>query len=1129
MCNLKHYKFMKKSRMTLCRQRRNWEKIYRVMKLSLFMLVLFGLTLSAENSHGQKRITTLSVENATILDVFRAIEKESDFGFFFKNDQLDLDKRYSFEVENTTVEELLASVLADDAYSFKVIGENVVILREDVPANQQQFTVQGTVTDTGGEPIPGVNIVVEGTTTGTITDIDGNYTLSVEDPNTVLLFSFVGFEDQRVEVNGRDTIDVVMESDVSELDEVVVVGYGTQRKSDVTGSVGTASGDEILEKPSFNALQGLRGKVSGVNIFTNSGSPTGSTRVMIRGIGTINSSSEPLYVVDGVVMENFDLMNPNNIESIEVLKDASATAIYGARGANGVLLVTTKRGREVEGVTVSYDTYVSIGTLRKKMDLLNAEEWMEVLRKGYDNAPKYNSYAPGEEPVLTTNDPRLFDAQGNPRYDTDWQEEATRTAVSHNHQLSVQHGGENSSFGAFLNYSDNEGIMLNSWMKRVNAKMVYDAKIKDWLSFGMNLSVNKTWENSVEEGGGHQMPRRSMIEMPPIFPVKFPDGSWSNTFSISDAYGLEAIPNPVHVLKTQERLNNNTQIFGNAFFTFHIADGLDLKTQLGIDNNIYEWRYYSPTDLINISAPNGNASIDNSRRLYWQQETFLNYDKVFGAHRLSAVLGLSWQERTYRSNGSSTSGFADNFFKYNNLGAASDPNPPSSYAERWAMNSYFLRASYTYNDRYLLTFTGRADGSSRFGEDNKYGYFPSAGLGWIVSNEDFMNNNSLVSLLKLRTSYGITGNTEIGTYRSLATVGSGTVLINGGRETSSSVNRLPNPELEWEKTEQFNVGMDLGLFDNRISMELDYYYKLTRDLLLNRPVPHSTGFGSVIDNIGSVSNQGIDFMLNTTNIQNNDLQWTSSLNLNFNKNQIEELGENDEDIFPGPWWVSGSQIILRVGEPLSSFYGYRRLGTWNTDEAAEAAEVGRIPGEAKRSEEKEIIGKGIPDWTGSFINRFKYKNFDLSVDLQFVMGVDILQQFFHSTEDRTGYANSLSTVLHEAWTPNNQNTMIQQIRNAPLSGQNSEIDDHWVCDGSYLRGNLISLGYNFDDSFLTTTGFKRLRVYASVENAFVIHSDDFKGFDPEATSWGGNQWGQNMFFFQYPKPRTFTLGVNLEF
>jgi TonB-dependent starch-binding outer membrane protein SusC len=992
-----------------------------------------------------------------------------------------------------------------------------------------QVTVQGIVTDAqSGESLPGVNITIVGTMMGTVTDLDGQYSITVE-PDAELEFSYIGYLTTRVPVDGRQQIDVQMSIDLAELDEVVVVGYGVQRRSDITGSVGMARGEDILEVPAFNAIQGLRGRVSGVNIFTNSGSPTGSTRVMIRGIGTINASANPLYVVDGVVMENFHLVNPNDIESIEVLKDASATAIYGARGANGVLLISTKRGATSPGVEVTYESYASVGELRREMDLLDANEFMEVLQRGYDNAPKYRNYAPGTEPVLTRNDPDLFDSNGNPLYNTNWQREATRTAFSHNHQLNIRQAGENSSIGAFLNFTDREGIMLNSWMKRANARVAYDANPKNWLSMGTNLMVNYTWENNVEEGGGHQMPRRTMIEMPPIFPVKFPDGSWANSFSIQDDYGTEAMANPVHVLTTQERLNNRTQIFGNTFLNFHILPGLDFRTQIGMDMQSNEWRYYSPGDLINISAPNARAEIQNQEILYWQQENFLTYNSVMADHRLNAVLGLSWQERSFRSNSMGTSGFADDFYRYNNIGAATTPDPPGSNANLWSMNSYFLRASYTFREKYMATFTGRIDGSSRFGADNKYGYFPSGGLGWLISNEDFMADNNLINVLKLRASYGITGNTEIGYYQSLATVGSGTVLIGGNRVTSSWVNRLANPSLEWEKTSQFNIGLDVALLDRRITFDVDYYHKLTTDLLLARPVPRTTGFASVTDNIGSVSNRGVDFMLTTSNIESQNFRWGSTVNLNYNQNRIEKLGEQDEDIFPGPWWVSGSQIILRVGEPLSAFYGYRRLGVWGTDEAAEAAAVGAVPGVAKRSSEREIIGKGIPDWTGSFINRFQYGNLDLTVDLQFVYGVEIMQQFYHSVEDRTGYSSGLASILYQGWTPENQNTMVQQIRNAPLTGQNSEVDDRWVVDGSYLRGNLISLGYSFAPPTLARLGMSALRVHASVENAFVIHSDDFQGFDPEATSWGGNQWGQNMFFFQYPRPRTYTMGVSVSF
>uniref|UniRef100_UPI0030D89F3D SusC/RagA family TonB-linked outer membrane protein n=1 Tax=uncultured Sunxiuqinia sp. TaxID=1573825 RepID=UPI0030D89F3D len=946
--------------------------------------------------------------------------------------------------------------------------------------------------------------------------------------DAVLVFSFVGMQTQEVEVNGRSSISVTLGEDVIGLEEVVAIGYGTQRKSDVTGSVGVVDAADILERPSFNALQGMKGKVAGVNIFSNSGSPTGSTRVIIRGVNSITTSTNPLYVVDGVVMEDFHLVNPNDIERIEVLKDASSAAIYGARGANGVILVTTRRGAKTGEMVVGYDGYVSVGKIRKKMDVMNSEEWLEVIKRGYENAPKYRDYDPGEEPTIDFTDPRLFDSNGKPLYDTDWQEEATRTAVSHNHQLSIQQGNEKSSVGAFLNYTETQGIMLSSWMKRVNAKIAYDAKPTDWMDFGINMLINKTWENEVEEGGGHQMPRRSMIEAVPILPVKFPDGSWANTSSTTN-FPLEGMANPVHVLTTQERLRNRTQFFGNAFLNFHILPGLDLKTQIGLDNHIRQNKEYSPKDLLNISYPNAWANVNDYESLYWQEETYLSFNKSIDDHRINSVLGMSWQERVYRQNTINVSGFSDDFFKYNNVGAASNPSAPGSYYERWAMNSYFFRFGYSYKDKYLATVTARADGSSRFGENNKYGYFPSGGLGWVVSNEDFMSNSSLIDYLKLRASYGITGNTELSTYRSLATISGGTVLLNGARENYSVVTRLPNPDLEWEKTSQFDVGFNLTMLNQRVSLEMDYYYKLTTDLLLGRPVPHSTGFTSVTDNIGSVSNQGIDFLLTTQNVATSDFNWESTLNLNYNKNQIEELGENDEDIFPGPWWVSGSQTILRVGESLSSFYGYRRLGTWGTDEAAEAAAVGAVPGVAKRSAEREIIGKGLPDLTGSFINRFNYKNFDLMVDLQFTLGVEIMQQFFHSTEDRTGYANGLTTILYDGWTESNQNTMVQQIRNAPLNGQNSEVDDHWVVDGSYLRGNLISLGYTFDGSFLARTGLKSCRVFTSVDNLFVLHSDDFKGYDPEATSWGGDQWGQNIFFFQYPKPTTVTFGVNVKF
>lgn len=989
-----------------------------------------------------------------------------------------------------------------------------------------QQTVSGTVTGAAdGAPLTGVSVSVRGTSRGTATNDSGQYTISA-DVGETLEFSYLGYVSQEVVVGQVATINVQMEEDAESLEEVVVVGYGTQRKSDLTGSIGVLAAEDLLQAPVNNALQGMKGRVAGVNVFLNSGAPSGSPRILIRGLGTINSSSNPLFVVDGVAMESIQFLNPNDIERMEVLKDASSTAIYGARGANGVILITTKRGAKVGGTVVSYDGFVNVGTLPRKIDVLNSAEWLEVIERGFANHSKYST---DPIPTLTRDDPRLFDAQGNPLYDTDWQKEATRTAVSHNHQFSVQTKADKSSFGAFINYAGMQGIMLRNDLERINGKIAYDAQPKEWLSLGVNLLANYTKENEFEEGGGHQMPRRSMLEMVPIFPVKFPDGTWSNSSMITDPFGLEAIPNPVHVLETQDRLRKRQQLFGNAYLTFHILPGLDLRTQFGFDKHDTNIQEYSPTDLINISQPLGRAYLESQRSFYWQEETYLNYNKDIGDHRINSVLGLSWQQRIFEGNSVSAEGFADDFFRFNAIQSASQPGAPSSSYDKWAMNSYFLRGSYSYKNRYLVTVTGRIDGSSRFGDNNKYGIFPSAGLGWVISEEPFLNDASSLDELKIRSSYGVTGNTEIPTYQSLGTISTGTTLLNGARVSQSYVNRLPNPNLEWEKTNQFDVGFDLAMFNRRLSVSFDYYYKLTTDLLLDKPVPTSTGFVGVRDNIGSVSNRGVEVLLSGTPVANDAFNWQSTLNFSYNKNRIEELGENDEDIFPGPNWVSGSQTILRVGEPLSSYWGYRRLGTWGSDESTEAEAVGAVPGVAKRSAERTIIGNGLPEWVGSFVNNFSYKNFDLTVDLQFVWGVDILQQFTHSMEDRTGLSNGLKTTLYDSWTENNQNTMVQQIRNGAYSGQNSEVDDHWVADGSYLRGNLISLGYNFGSVSLNRLNLKGLRIYASVQNAFLVDSKEFKGYDPEATSWGGDQWGQNIFFFQYPNPRTFTIGTSFQF
>lgn len=1000
---------------------------------------------------------------------------------------------------------------------------------------QQGKKVTGVVVDGTGEPVIGANVVVKGTTNGTITDFDGNFSIEDVPAGATLQVSYIGYLSKEIPVANQSALKVTLLEDSQALDEVVVVGYGTMRKSDVTGSIAVAKGEELTKNQSFSALENLRGKVSGVNIFSNSSQPGAySNRVIIRGMATINSSSDPLYVVDGVVMEDFSLVNPNDIESMEVLKDASAAAIYGARGANGVIMVTTKRGKKGgEGTQVSYQGSVSVSHIARKIDVMNAQEWCDAYMIGLENENKWAGKNWSLDRRDWFFDPNYFDADGNPLYDTNWQDEATRTAVSHNHQLNIQQAAKNSSMGAFLNYTDQQGIVMNTYNKRLNAKIAYDAQPTSWLSTAVNVLVNHTWGRYTPEDGGGQDARRTMIEMVPWMPVRDTEGKYTtNTSSLeqSNLFSLEGMSNPVMILDKQKRMRYNTQIFGNAALTFHIIDGLDLKTQIGIDNHNKTYKEYSARDLNNISMQQqGRAEIWHRNVLYWQEETYLTYNKVFGEHRLNAMAGLSWQERTESYDRSYTETFDDDFYEENNMGVGTNPSAPESSWKRWAMNSYFLRFAYTYKDRYSATVTARVDGSSKFGENNKYAFFPSAGLAWNVSQEDFLKDNSLVSMLKLHTSYGLTGNSEIDPYKSLGKVKAETLLLDGKRAPYSYIETMPNPDLKWEKTGQFDVGFNLGLFQNRLNFDVAYYNKKTTDLLLDCPVPHLTGFKTIFKNVGSVRNQGMDMMVNATPVQSKDFTWSSTINLNYNKNKILALGDTDADIYLYDWVGGGS--ILRVGESMGSFYGLERYGVYTIEDyEAGNCEKGQV-GHAIRSDEKTIIGKGLPDWTGSWINTFNYKNFDLTLDLQFVWGVETLQRFYHSTYDRFGITNGLKDILYEGYNGSNPGTMEQMIFLQPgnHAGQDTTTDSQWVADGSYLRCNMLQLGYTFDSQTVKKIGLSGLRLYASGNNLFQIVSKDFKGYDPESTSETEGKFGQNMTFFSYPRARTFTFGINVTF
>ena len=1024
-------------------------------------------------------------------------------------------------------------------------------------AFSQNRTVTGRVMGSSdNSPLSGVSILVKGTTSGTTTDSSGSFTLSASSAAT-LVFSATGHETQQVRVGNQYQLNVTLQASNNTLGEVVVIGYGTQRKSDLTGSVGSVKAAQLQERPAASVNEALSGRIAGVQVSTNSGRPGGQTKIRIRGFSSISSSNNPLYVIDGVFLptgsqtqnsNSIDYINPNDIASVEVLKDASATAIYGARGANGVVLITTKRGSS-GAPRISYDADFSVPTIGPhRVDMLNAQQYIQVENLAYDNIKVYDpagwaagNYATAVDPrVKRKSLPLLFDANGNPLYNTDWLKASTQKKLGQNHQLGITGGNENTTYGAFLGFRDENGLLLNSYLKRYSGRFTMDSKVRDWLRVGGSLSYNNQQENIVDQGTGGLNSVRMITEAFPFLPIKYPDGSWAENYQYP---GAEGGSNPVHILTDRKYIVNTQTTLGNFYVAANLFKGLEFRSQAGISVVSRGSNQYSSRTLDQISRDQqGTASVANSNETYWSSENYFTYNTKIGTdHKITGLLGLSWQATNYFSLNASSQTFSTDYFQYNNVGAGSQNYQVGSNKSGYAFNSYFGRINYTLKDKYLLTVTARTDGSSKFGANNLYALFPSAALAWRVSDESFLKNNALISNLKVRTSYGVTGNSETSPYASDALLGSGyAAIINDTRVTGVGTNRLANPDLKWEKTAQYDAGIELGILQNRISVEGDIYYRKTTDMLLNAPVPRSSGYSSIFKNIGSMENKGLELTLNTVNITNRDFSWNTTFNISMNRNKVLSLA-TPAPIFSGnPNFLSNTGII-QVGQPVGSFWGLTRLGVWTESERAEAAKFASyrggkpiLPGDLKyldvnhdyaiNDADRHIIGNGNPKGWGTFLNSFRYKNFDLLVEIQYMYGNDVLNQTHHSGEDRVSIANSFSTVLnaYDAGKGNN-NTMIAAIRDT-RAGYITNVDTHWVEDGSFIRGKNALLSYSFSSAAAQKIKLSRLRVYVSVQNFFL--KTKFSGNDPEVTTYG-DAFAQGQTFFDYPKPKTYMVGVNV--
>lgn len=1009
---------------------------------------------------------------------------------------------------------------------------------------QQTVDVTGTVRDDDDlTPLSGVSISVVGQTQTATTDSEGNFRVTAQG-NATLRFTYVGYESQDVVLDNRGGLEIRLRKSTTSLDQVVVIGYGTQRKSDLTGSVGSVSETTLKSRPAASLNEMLAGRVSGVQVNINSGRPGGKTNVRVRGFSSINSANDPLFVIDGVMAGSMDFLNPADIVSVEVLKDASSTAIYGARGANGVVLVTTKRGKA--GVReVNYDVGLTVPTIGPNTpEYLNAREYLMVEDIAYRNIAKYDpdGWADGKyelrNPALNRTDPRLFDQAGNPLYDTDWMKEATQSRVSQNHQLSFTGSDGDRAYSVSLGLRDDQGLIKTSYMKRYNGRITFDDQILDWLRVGGTLTYNYQTENRVDQD---YLPIRTIAEALPFLPVKYPDGSWTAN---RDYPYAETILNPLQYLYERRYILNTQTALGNLYSNIKLWDGLEMRTEFGSSNITQEVNASSSRGL-SLMGEQGTASVNNGRTNFWSLDNFFTYKKDFSErHSLDALLGMSWQESNAFGINVSVQNFPSDYFGFNNIGAGSNNPVYGSGASRFSFNSYFGRVNYSLLRKYLFTVTGRMDGSSKFGDNYKYAFFPSAAAAWRVSEEDFLKASETVSNLKLRASFGVTGNSEIPPYTSLSLLNSGYVAVIGDQRVGGTgIGRLANPDLRWERTTQSDVGFELGLWNNRVSLEGDLYYRKTTDMLLDAPVPRSSGYATIRRNVGSMENKGLELTLNTSNVETPQFSWRTTFNISMNRNKVLTLATPSDIIGVGGVVFINPTNIIREGEPVGSFYGLVREGIWSEAERSEAAKFASyrnglpiLPGDIKYRDvngdyaitnaDRMILGNGSPDGWGALVNEFRYKNWGVTLDLQYSYGNDVFELSTGSSEDRVSLANSYRTVLN-AWTPENQQTVIPELRDT-RAGYVINEDTHWLKDGSFIRGRNLALSYSVPQTLTNRWGISQLRIYSSVQNFFLVVSDEVNG-DPETvgTGFGAGAFSQGLTYHAYPKPTTYLLGINI--
>ncbi|WP_299824114.1 TonB-dependent receptor [uncultured Pontibacter sp.] len=1013
----------------------------------------------------------------------------------------------------------------------------------------QTQTVSGRVTSAAnGQALPGVTVIEKGTTNGVSTGVDGEFSLNVQ-PNATLVFRFIGMTTQEVPVSGRSSINIALAADQKLLEEVVVVGYGTQERREVTGATSKVTSEDIQNIPVVGVDQALQGRAAGVQISQNSGTPGGGISVRVRGATSISASNQPLYVVDGVPLTTGDFsqlafggqtvnavadLNPNDIESIDILKDASAAAIYGSRAANGVVIITTKRGADRK-TQINFNAYRGTQKIWKDLDFLNADQYREIMLEAYVNT----GYLSPDDTFDDFLDFYYGGLDFTPT-NTNWIDEISRSASIENYEISLSGGDAKTRYYLSGNYFDQEGVIIGSQYERYTTRLNLDHQANDRLSIGASIQLSHADNNRIISDNTVIGPWANALAASPIWPIYTEDGSYTRP----NYY----YTNPIAEGTENDNETVNLRGIGNIFARYNVVPGFDVQLKGGYDALNVEERRYTPTNFpgstaFAVGGRATNASSTITKRLL---EATASYNKVINdVHNISAVIGTSSEKNLLKQSSVTGEGFAGEQFRF--VSSAAVVNAGTNSEAEWALLSYFGRVNYNFNDRYLLGLNFRADGSSRFGENNRYGYFPSVSVGWRLIEEEFMSGLELLSELKLRASYGITGNQEIGNF-------SYSGLYSGANYMDMPVtafSQIANPDLKWEETKQFNVGLDIGFFNGRANIAVDYYNKETDDLLFSRPIPTQNGLGSYQSNIGSVENKGFEIALNTVNIDGNDdaFRWTTDFNISFNRNKVLEL-YNNQDIFYG---FGGNSLVLREGEPIGTFYGFISDGVFSTSAEIPASRAvdrngngivdtqagdinfrdisgpNGVPDGIITDDDLTIIGNAQPKFVGGFTNDFRFKGFDLNIFLQFSYGNEIANPA-HQYQMHLGNNflddNMISDVMRR-WRQEGDVTDVPRAVVIDDNDNNRSNSSRFIYDGSYLRFKNVVLGYTLPSSLTERLKMRSLRVYAQAQN--LITFTDYPGFDPEVNFAGTSNTTLGVDFYTFPQSRTITFGVNVGF